>query len=209
MIGRLLTSTPHRRPSAPVARVTKPSDLPVIRTDGVGLAVWDRALPRGIDALIAAVDLSTVRTLRLPIAAHEVAILPSALSETGITGDAAQLLAEDIAGLVTLFAEVTGRPSLRLRLEAVLDRGCPKFHLDAVVLRLLCTYRGPGTEWLMPEEATAATYGGAIDPSRIRRLETGTVGIFKGSAHPPPVPNLLHRSPAAESGGRLLLALDL
>jgi hypothetical protein len=57
-------------------------------------------------------------------------------------------LGSDIEVLAELFLHVTGESEVRLRLEHVADDACRCHHVDAVRLRMLCTYAGPGTEWL-------------------------------------------------------------
>lgn len=37
--------------------------------------------------------------------------------------------------------------NLRLRFDVINFNGCPKFHVDAVKARLVCTYRGTGTQY--------------------------------------------------------------
>jgi hypothetical protein len=90
-------------------------------------------------------------------------------------------LGSDIEVLAELFLHVTGESEVRLRLEHVADDACRCHHVDAVRLRMLCTYAGPGTEWL--------DIG-----SRTHRMAVMQVGIFKGTAFPDNVP-VLHRSP--------------
>jgi hypothetical protein len=93
--------------------------------------------------------------------------------------------------------------ALHLRLEVVRDDACRKFHLDRVTARLLCSYRGAGTEY------GRAAAGGA--PTEIRHMATGDVAIFRGSLWPGDAPvDLVHRSPplSGGSGVRLLLVLD-
>ena len=73
-------------------------------------------------------------------------------------------------------------------------------HVDAVALRLLCTYAGLGTEW---RDAAGA----------VRRMTAGQVGLFKGSAWPDRAPRILHRSPPVSRlprarRSRLLLCVD-
>jgi hypothetical protein len=87
-----------------------------------------------------------------------------------------------------------------MRLEHVIDDPCRKFHVGSVGLRLLCTYAGPGTEWIEP--------GG-----NIRRMTTMEVAVFKGSAFLGAGPRVLHRSPPVSSGtfvdqSRLVLCID-
>ena len=109
-------------------------------------------------------------------------------------------LRADIEMLGSLFATITGRDSVRFRLEHVTDNACRKHHVDAVRLRLLCTYAGLGTEWLQP--------GGSS-----RRMAPFHVGIFKGGSSPDQAPRVLHRSPPIEHlppgrQSRLLLCID-
>jgi hypothetical protein len=35
--------------------------------------------------------------------------------------------------------------AIGLRIHVLADTMCPRFHVDRVPVRLLCTYRGPGT----------------------------------------------------------------
>lgn len=76
---------------------------------------------------------------------------------------------------------------------------CPRFHVDHVPARLICTYAGPGSEWLT-----------APDAVQVEQLSTGYVAVLKGErwlgneGH-----GLVHRSPAVPAGQRrLMLTLD-
>lgn len=113
---------------------------------------------------------------------------------------AARPLAADCAMLAGLFAEVVGASSVRVRLEHLADDACRCLHVDAVGLRLLCTYAGRGTEW----QDAAGT---------VRRMHPGQVGIFKGTAWPDAAPRVPHRSPSVAhlptgQRGRILLCLE-
>ena len=54
----------------------------------------------------------------------------------------------DFQRLGRRLASLSGAPAVRMRFEHVIDDSCRKFHVDAVGLRLLCTYAGAGTEWV-------------------------------------------------------------
>jgi hypothetical protein len=106
----------------------------------------------------------------------------------------------DFRRLAGRFSALTASPVVRMRLEHVIDDSCRKFHVDAVGLRLLCTYAGPGPEWIDP--------GG-----KIRRMTTMEVAVFKGSAFPGAGQPVLHRSPPLSSGtfvgqSRLVFCID-
>ena len=94
-------------------------------------------------------------------------------------------------------------PYLRLRLTAVDSNACRKFHIDAISGRLVCTYRGTGTQYGISRNER--------DPSRIFTVSTGDPILLRGTLWPEkPASGLLHRSPPIEGSGetRLVLVLD-
>ncbi len=113
-------------------------------------------------------------------------------------------LAADMLRLARLFATLTGHERVRLRLEGVTGDSCRRFHVDAVGLRLLCTYRGEGTQWTMCGPECRA-------PHQAPAL---AVALLKGTRHaPPPPPGCLHRSPPVSAlpearRARLLFCID-
>ncbi|MEL7183288.1 MAG: DUF1826 domain-containing protein, partial [Pseudomonadota bacterium] len=78
-----------------------------------------------------------------------------------------------------------------------------KFHIDALTSRLVCTYRGTGTQ-----------YGTSLDgddPRRVFTVQTGAPILLRGTLWPGhPSSGLLHRSPPIEGTGesRLVMVLD-
>ncbi|MFZ6762893.1 DUF1826 domain-containing protein [Pseudoroseomonas sp. WGS1072] len=198
-------SSPAGRPSV-VAGATPEALLGILRP-GVQLAIWDRPLPaslrRGAATLCAA---PFAAVLEAPVAD----LLPALARR--LPPGAPEGLLPDIHGLALLFAGLTDRTWLRLRLEVVGDAACRRFHADAVSLRLLCTYRGPATEWLpLPGGAAATRALPEPPPVPARRLGTGAVALLKGEAHPGQAGmGCIHRSPPCPPGGpaRLLLCLD-
>ena len=93
--------------------------------------------------------------------------------------------------------------TLRLRFDVVTGNACRKFHVDAITARLVCTYRGAGTQYGMSTDGT--------DPSRVFAVATGAPILLRGSLWPEePASGLLHRSPPIEGTGetRLVLVLD-
>lgn len=65
---------------------------------------------------------------------------------------ARHFLKDDITSMITDLAELLGRRHLAAKLGVVPNDGCRKFHTDYVTLRLICTYAGPGTEWVRDED---------------------------------------------------------
>ena len=107
---------------------------------------------------------------------------------------------------------------LNERIEVNAAEMCPAFHQDANVMRLLCTYAGPGTEWL-PEPSvdrselglqgrTPADANAAIASGPSRHSLPGEVLILTGSKFDERGVGAIHKSPSAELGSRLFVAID-
>lgn len=112
-------------------------------------------------------------------------------------------LVDDIAGLAQRFADLMRAAYVRVRLQAITTNACRKFHLDALTGRLVCTYRGTGTQY-----GTAAP---GADPTQIFTVPTAAPILLRGSLwQSEPAAGLLHRSPPIEGTGevRLVLVLD-
>jgi hypothetical protein len=124
------------------------------------------------------------------------------IAQTPVCLEREQLI-EDIAELGSSFAKVMKAPYLRLRLDTITTNACHRFHVDALSARLICTYRGTGTQ-----------YGGSVDgaePEVIHTVPTGTPIVLRGSLWPEtPASGILHRSPPIEGTGeyRCVLVLD-
>ena len=125
-------------------------------------------------------------------------------------------LVTELAGLVDLFATLTDAQSVGIRMTATRQRECPRFHVDRVGLRLLCTWLGEGTEWLAHEdvirEQLGHPSGGCCEVKRpgaaIQHMEPFAVGVFKGEAWPGNAGRgAVHRSPAP-STWRVFVSLD-
>lgn len=174
-------------------------------------------MPRVLETSICEA-LDAVPAERLPEIRHHAAageawpVMRRALDQLGFGPDwLSDWLAEDIDSLARLFADLTGAEHLLLRLEAVGDNACRRFHTDNVRYRLVTTYRGPGTEWIDPRAVANLAAGAPLPESAIRQLDRGCVAVMRGSrdAHPDR-PGVLHRSPPIEGSGvtRLFLAID-
>lgn len=208
------TAPPHR------LLVTDPDALDAIGRPGVNLVVWTREPPTALAASLASRRAEDIPRGRLEAPAAALRPAAAALVGDALADDprARRALVDDIVRLGALFARITARRALRLRLDRVADGGCRRFHHDAVGLRLLCTYRGAGTEWVpnhaVRREAIGTGAGNdEISPDRSarRRLRAFDVGLLKGEAFPGNRGNgIVHRSPPVAPGdpARLLLCID-
>lgn len=112
-------------------------------------------------------------------------------------------LIEDISDLAQQFSCLMGVRQLRPRLDVVESNACRRFHVDAVWARLICTYRGTGTQFGISENSEA--------PDPIYTVPTGAPIVLRGSlGRRAEARTWLHRSPPIEGTGetRLVLVLD-
>ena len=89
---------------------------------------------------------------------------------------------------------------------------CPRWHVDRVPIRMLCTYAGPGTEWLENQGVDKRTLSNQeLVDSPCQRASLGEVVILKGALWQGNEGlGAIHRSPAITSDEkqRMLLTLD-
>lgn len=189
-----------------------PQVLAEVLMDDVNLAVWQRTLYPEISAFadrLAGRPLDLTQSLDVR---EERVVLGELLERAPFDGCA--LFRADLEWLLEAFACLTGARRIGLRLRS-LDRAmCPRFHVDHVPLRLVTTYAGPASQWLV-EGAMARTRLGEstaepADSALIRQMAAGDVGVFKGEKWAGnPGRGIVHRSPQPASGERrLLLTLD-
>jgi hypothetical protein len=178
--------------------------LHAIREEEVSFAFWDRKPPSGVGDIA----LNSLRNLRFTASLVEMPDtldqeLRSAGFKKGIPRDN---LATDILDLANRFAAVMRLNEVEIRLEHVTTNACKKFHGDYVTARLICTYVGPGTQWLDGADAEDCGCG---EPHNIQQMNAGDVGLFKGriwsETHP-----AIHRSPPIEGTGegRMMLVIN-
>ena len=114
-----------------------------------------------------------------------------------------QLLLDDICLLAHEFTELFAPAYLRLRFDVVTTNKCPKFHIDHVSARLLCTYRGVGTEYSFLDDQKR--------PTEIFPTPNCAAVVLRGTEWPTDCANnLVHRSPeiSDENETRLLFVID-
>jgi hypothetical protein len=183
--------------------------------DGISVAAWRRGpVPEIVAALEAALP-------REEIAVHE--SLQASEPDLGKVIDvlgpmAGPPTARWLLELAELHAVLTDADRLGLRLCVTRGRPCPRFHVDRVGLRLICTLRGPGTQWLDHPDVDRRRLGspGSTDApdllrpgAVVRQLDAFDVGIFKGEAWPGNAGRgAVHRSPPPDGGWRLLATFD-
>lgn len=188
-----------------VAVADDPAFLTAFLQPGCAAAIWRRQTALHVQNWLDGLDPQNLPRGR-------VILRPDAVQDTvAHLCDDAQLpegserdwLEDDITILAEIFSDLMSAPYLRLRLDVVTTNACRKFHIDALTGRLVCTYRGTGTQYGMSTDGA--------DPKRIFTVQTGAPILLRGTLWPAQPPSgLLHRSPPIEGSGesRLVLVLD-
>ncbi len=179
--------------------------LSAIHNPGCAAVIWRRQVLPDFQSWIDALPPEQLPQARVILRPEDVRDAVFQICKaTGIANCAErEQLVDDTAVLADIFTSLVPAPYLRLRFDVVTTNACTKFHIDAVTARLICTYRGTGTQ-----------YGVAADgaePRRVFTVPTGAPILLRGTLWPErPKSGLLHRSPPIEGTGetRLVLVLD-
>lgn len=179
-----------------IIRSKNPESLWEILKSDVVLVIWERSPISFIKPALQAL-LQTKHPLRIDFQSDDWATFEENLlqhlpfSESHIRSSI-QALKLDIVNLASRFTAISGHQHLRVRFERVENDGCALFHVDTLPLRLVCTYSGPGTQWVEEEHVCRGQLGLrgrtleeanlAIvpDPNSIRTCPAWHVLIFKG-----------------------------
>jgi hypothetical protein len=200
-------------------RVHELASLAEIQAPAYNLLTYPRPVIAPIEAFVTQLSRLEVPPLQQTLPVGEVAPAVSDHLSPFCRGHEAgfDALVTDIDRLARTFAEVADSPRLRLWFATVSDSMCRLFHTDAVALRLLCTYLGPGTLWVEEDNVNWDRMDEPSNEARVRDLAQVQqcapfeVAILKGGMYDHNEGQaVLHRSPTvAEAGAsRVLLRLD-
>jgi hypothetical protein len=126
-------------------------------------------------------------------------------------------LVNDIVMCCETFTQIAKANTIRLSLKVVNHDACRKFHIDGYTYRLLCTYYGPGTEWVYNDNVNRKYLGEGEnediikDGMAIQRIDTYDIAILKGELpHQRNGKGIVHRSPPIQhtTDKRLVLRID-
>lgn len=188
-----------------VRMADRPEGLSAIRRPDCAAVVWRRRGVSGFQSWIDALEPQRLPSARVILRPEDVRDSVVRICDAAGTPDSAERdwLIDDTATLADLFAGLMGAHYLRLRFDVVSTNACRKFHIDAVTARLICTYRGTGTQYGISTDGA--------EPAQVFTAPTGAPMLLRGTLWPErPKSGLLHRSPPIEGSNetRLLLVFD-
>lgn len=210
----MLSTSPCSNPLAPLhtgeAAATLGADTPLLhvarRLPPALAMAFEEAAMRDLDHRVMLSRAGGVDALLAPLEGHA----------------ARDFLARDVAMLLRMFLDLADADRAHACLVATGADECRKFHVDQISARLLCTYHGPGTQWIHPEDvreearhehhADVEAFNAALlrEGAAPQRARTGDILFFKGARWSGRAHGLLHRSPpiAHANQRRLLVKLS-
>ena len=210
-----LPATEQKRLFAHLAS-DSPEVLAELKDPAVNLVVWRRqAQPCVTRELASAQPIvrsdrrndTTPATFRLDVAEY--------LSSLNLDPSAFEHLMTDLERVARQFFAVANASAYKFRLLFTGKDDCRRFHVDNRRLRLLCTYRGPGTQWLRNDQVDRAALNRGDPNDEILRhgapqqLQAFWVAIMRGQSVGLDG-GLVHRSPPIAGTGetRVVFCLD-
>lgn len=202
-----------------------PDGLSAIYSDHVNLAEWRRDLSAAVRHYAASMAQQfpgfSLRQV-VPGNVDSNTIFEQLPKIAGDTEQSQREFAKDLGLLCDMYACLFDVDQIGLRLSVLNKAMCPRFHVDHVVCRMICTYWGPGTEWLPDNSVNRKAVGRPVSNSEmvsvenphneadIKQLGEGCVALLKGEKWPGNEGRgLVHRSPAASANQpRLVVTLD-
>lgn len=199
------------------------SQDPVVLTDlflpEKHITIWQRDLMPNIEHYFDAVFHHLGQGLR---GVYALPSMKQTLNKELPDGEGKAEVIEDIYLLSDMMTCLFDCQDVGLRLAPMDSAMCPRFHIDNIPARLVCTYLGNGTQWLPSEVVNHAKLGHGsnglpdhesglyADSDAIQQLCGFDVGLLKGSAWDNDVSKAaVHRSCPIEVGQkRVLLTLD-
>ena len=127
-----------------------------------------------------------------------------------------ELFINELVNLSELFFDLTKTKNIKIQIQVIHTDMCRLFHVDNIRQRLLCTYIGPGTEWLDSSNVFRDGLGKGCndkivkDYEKINRAKPFEVLLLKGAKYGKSELSTVHRSPPIEkeSKTRILFKID-
>ena len=191
--------------TAKVAFINEKEGLVHLFDGNTAGVIWRRRMQERVQSWLDALPVDQLPAGRIVLPVSQVrSAVTELMNISGMPNCAErQLFLDDICLLAHEFDELFAPTYLRLRFDVVTTNKCPKFHIDHVAARLLCTYRGVGTEYSFLDDQKR--------PAEIFPTPNCAAIVFRGTKWPTDCANnLVHRSPEINDANetRLLFVID-
>ncbi len=188
-------------------RVPELADLVEIFDSGMQVCAWRREIDPAIQAYLSGLhqtgEMQVIETLSRA-AQPRLDCLPD--------GPGRASLIDDLSLLSEVVCELLGCPAVGLRLARVGHAMCPGWHVDRTSIRLVCTYQGPGTQWLDDQDVDRRDlHSGRMGEGAFIQAIPGEIVLLKGALwQGNDAFGAVHRSPGLGSSAslRTLITLD-
>lgn len=196
------------------------STLREIKKESINISIWERQVNPEINQWIQPFLASDFRPCNIHTTTQTFKMdLEKALVDyQNLYPKGFQQMLSDADMLLQEFSKITQKTTFSVFWAIVKNGMCRRFHTDVNTLRLLCSYAGPGTQWVKPDNINldlthrAKANEMIIHEDEIQQAKPFDVVILKGALQAnPETPPILHRSPPvdSESEKRLLFRVDV
>ncbi len=177
-------------------RVPELADLVEIFDPGVQVCAWQREINPAIESYLSGLSqtgqlhvMETLSPARPPIL--------NPLPE----GSGRAALIDDLSLLHEIVFDLLGDCEVGLHLARLGKAMCPAWHVDRVGIRLVCTYQGPGTQWLGRQDVDRRDLrSDQMLKDDFIEAVSGEIVLLKGSQWPGnELYGAVHRCPGVES----------
>ncbi|MEW8508870.1 MAG: DUF1826 domain-containing protein [Candidatus Thiodiazotropha sp.] len=182
------------------------ADLAEIFDPGMQVCSWQRGIDPAIGTYLSGLhqagEMQVIETLS-PAVQPRLESLPA--------GSGRASLMDDLVLLSEIVCELLGSSEVGLRLARVGHAMCPGWHLDRVGIRLVCTYQGPGTEWLDNQNVKRHDlHSDQMADGPVIQAVPGEIVLLKGALWQGNDPfGAVHRSPELAPGDPLRTVVTL
>ncbi len=205
-----VADTASREDPAQVVHSQKPDVFKALTDREIELAIWHRAVDPALAAWTEQLSdgPSPHGRFRAPVPVIADTLL-ALFDHKGVKrSEGALAFITDATDLARRFSAITGDRDVDVRVDHIQHDACWKFHRDCVPLRLICTYYGPGTEYVPLTQSDAALAAQRDYDGPLEHMPRYAVALFKGSKDSQN--GIVHRSPPIADQGlsRLMLCLN-
>ncbi|MAM82164.1 MAG: hypothetical protein CMP89_15615 [Gammaproteobacteria bacterium] len=123
-------------------------------------------------------------------------------------------LTDEITLINEVLHELLGCEEIGVRVTTLSAPMCPRFHIDAVVCRMLVTIGGPGTDWIANDDVDMSILANRDSEEipiklgrEVKQFNSNSMSLLKGGVWQNGFDGVVHRSPH-QKDQRLLLSFD-